>query len=543
MTASLRARLLLLVLAGGMAPLALVGLWVARRGPQSGEEVLRVQLMEALEEITSTTGRNWVVLRSRLLDLAQSQDVRASVDAVADGSSGTVDDHILSRHDLSGSVTGLTFVDTTGARLDLWRDASVRAYGPGASVPVLIPLDSRPDDTAGGTLVVDVRAEALLPSDVLLSGVGGSILAAMTLEGTPILPQAIEPELLVQPRFEWRGQPWVAVSQTLQEPPLRLVLAGPAGAFTEPLRRAARTGTAALVIGALVAFLLVWVGTGRVTRGLDSLARASGAVAAGELNVHVPESGPSELRAVARAFNTMSASLERSLERATQRETLAALGEYAASLAHEVRNPITSMRLDLERAANRLDPEDSSETLVRRAIDELDRLDASVSGALKLAKSGRLDLSEIDVREPVQAAMRAADPRFVLRRATLATEVWPSGPVVARADPASLEQLVLNLLLNAADALDEGGAAHISVAETEHGVRIRVRDDGEGIPDERLAEVFQPLFSTRPEGTGLGLPVARRIARAHGGSLDLESEPGRGTTATLTLPPTTKGPF
>jgi two-component system sensor histidine kinase HydH len=327
----------------------------------------------------------------------------------------------------------------------------------------------------------------------------------------------------------------VAVAQSLEEPPLELVLAGPAGAFTEPLRRAARTGTVALFVGSLVAFLVIWVGSGRVTRGLDSLTEASEAVAAGRLGVHVPESGPSELRSVARAFNTMSTSLKQTLERATQRETLAALGEYAASLAHEVRNPLTSMRLDLERAADRLDSDDRTGPLVRRAIEELDRLDASVSGALKLAKSGSLDLSEIDVRGPVEAAMRAAGPRFTRRKATLEVDAWPDEPVVAYADPAALEQLVLNLLLNAADALEEGRAARVSVVEGEDAVRVRVQDDGEGIPADRLAQVFQPLYSTRPEGTGLGLPVARRIARALGGRLELESEAGQGTTATLTL--------
>jgi signal transduction histidine kinase len=366
--------------------------------------------------------------------------------------------------------------------------------------------------------------------------VGGSILAALNGEGVPVIPQPIEIELLTLPRFTWRGEEWVAVSQTLQEPPLHLVLAGPSGAFTEPFRRAARNGILALAVGSLIAAVLVWIGTGRVTGWLRSLTKASRAVAAGNLDVVVAEGGPSEIRNVARAFNTMSASLRQTLERETQRETLAALGEYAASLAHEVRNPLTAMRLDLERAADRLGEDEPSSALVERAIAELDRLDASLSGALKLARTGSLELAPVDVRKPVEAAIRAAQPRFTERGASVHAAPWPDRPVELHADAAAVEQLVLNLLLNAADALDEGGAAYVSIEEKSDAIHIGVRDEGEGIAADVLARVFQPLYSTRPEGTGLGLPIARRIVRAHGGDLMLESEPGRGTSATAVLP-------
>jgi signal transduction histidine kinase len=389
-----------------------------------------------------------------------------------------------------------------------------------------------------GELLARVRAESLLPSDFLLSGVGGSVLAAMDVDGSPVVRQPIEIELLALPRFTWRGQEWVAVSQTLQEPPLHLVLAGPSGAFTEPFRRAARNGLLALAVGSLIAAILVWIGSARVTGWLRSLTTASQAVSAGNLDVVVSEGGPSEVRSVARAFNTMSASLRQTLERATQRETLAALGEYAASLAHEVRNPLTAMRLDLERAADRLEKDERSSALVGRAIAELDRLDASLTGALKLARTGSLELVSVDIREPVEAAIRAAQPRFAEHKAAVDVGVWPDRPVELHADAAAVEQLVLNLLLNAADALGEGQAAEVSVEKSEGEIRISVRDEGEGIPADLLPRVFQPLYSTRPEGTGLGLSVARRIVRAHGGTLTLDSEPGSGTTATVIFPRT-----
>ena len=536
MKASLRTRILLVVLLGGIAPLALVGLWIVSSGPQSGEDVLRARLTETMEEIVGTTGQRWVVIRSRLLGLAEEPVFRAlfwdpeAVDPDVDLPA------VLERYELAGAVAELTVLRSNGGRFELDLRSSRPTSSSPRTLPVRVPVYAAMTGDRAGSLLARIHVASLLPSDLLLSGVGGSILAALDAEGSPVLPQPIEVELLALPRFTWRGERWIAVSQTLQEPPLHLVLAGPAGAFTEPFRRAARNGTLALFVGSLVAILLVWIGSGRVTRRLQSLTKASEAVAAGNLSVAIPESGPAELRSVARAFNTMSASLEETLERATQRETLAALGEYAASLAHEVRNPLTAMRLDLERAVDRIAEDDPSSELVARAMAQLDRLDASLSGALKLARTGSLDLATVDICAPVEAAMRAAKPRFVERGAALNVERWPDQSVTAHADTAAVEQLVLNLLLNAADALGEGGAAHVSIDEEADTIHICVRDEGEGIPGDLLTRVFQPLYSTRPEGTGLGLPIARRIVRAHGGDLILESEPGRGTSATAILP-------
>ena len=126
-----------------------------------------------------------------------------------------------------------------------------------------------------------------------------------------------------------------------------IVLAAPLGPFTEPFERTARRGTLALIAIALVAFTLATLVTGRLTRSLGQLADAADAVSAGHLERKVEETGGDETRRVARAFNTMVTSLRETLMRLTQKESLAAVGEFATSLAHEVRNPLTSVRLIL----------------------------------------------------------------------------------------------------------------------------------------------------------------------------------------------------
>src|SRR5207249_1088607 len=122
---------------------------------------------------------------------------------------------------------------------------------------------------------------------------------------------------------------------------------------------------------------------------------------------------------LARAFNAMTESLRRTLDRLSQREALAAVGEFAAYLAHEVRNPLTAMRLDLERARERLADTAAADVLLGRALDQIDRLDSAVSGSLRIARSGRLALAPLDLREPLAAAIHAAQPAFTARGAEL----------------------------------------------------------------------------------------------------------------------------
>ena len=111
-----------------------------------------------------------------------------------------------------------------------------------------------------------------------------------------------------------------------------------------------------------------------------------------------------------------------------------------------------------------------------------------------------------------------------------------SGPIHIKGDLGALEQLFLNLLLNAAQALDSGGGARVTIALEEGTVVVTIRDDGRGMTPARLERVFEPLFTTRAGGTGLGLTIALRIASAHGGSIRLTSEPDRGTTVEVRLP-------
>jgi signal transduction histidine kinase len=232
----------------------------------------------------------------------------------------------------------------------------------------------------------------------------------------------------------------------------------------------------------------------------------------------------------------MTENLQQVLQKLSQQEAVAAVGEFAASLAHEVRNPLTSVSVDLQRTQRKIETEpEEARALVERALGEIERLNESVSDFLRVARSGRVILTPVDLRLPLEAAVRAAEPHFQTKGATL-EYATPAESICVQADVGAIEQLVLNLLLNSADELDAGGRAGLAVEVRESAVRVSIRDDGPGIAPDQLGKMFEPFFTTKEEGTGLGLTVAQRIARAHGSELQVESAPGSGTTFHFTLP-------
>lgn len=536
-----RNRFILVVLLGVVVPIAVVGAWLAHTARSSGEALLRTRLDESLADAARTIGLRWVDERSALLTLAENESVAA---ALRDGGDlSTVKDRValeaLRREwlALDGRIDAVIIRDSAGvARGTLDRGPAPASGGAEPALRVRIPVRAPHSASEIGLLEAHVRLAALLPAGFWWAGVGGSVPAAFEPGGnTSLLVTPVRGELFARDGFEWGGDSWLVARRTLDEPGVRLALAAPTGPFMQPFATAVRQGSVALVLALFVSVFLATVLTRRITDPIELLAAASDAIARGELDQQVAERGPDELRRLARAFNSMTDSLRRTLQLLSQREALAAVGEFAASLAHEVRNPLTAMRLDLERARKKIGDPARVDELMAGALQQIDRLDATVSASLRMARSGHLALGTVDVRRPIEAAMRAARPAFDARGAVLSPWTAPAEPLIVRGNDGALEQLFLNLLLNAAEALDSGGEACLSIEQTAEALCVTIRDDGHGIPSEKLQHVFEPFFTTKERGTGLGLPLARRIVQAHGGTLAIESELGAGTVVRVTL--------
>lgn len=227
----------------------------------------------------------------------------------------------------------------------------------------------------------------------------------------------------------------------------------------------------------------------------------------------------------------------RALERARlahgRDERLAAVGQMAAMVAHEVRNPLGILRGQIELAHERLasDAPPREHERFAEMLAEVDRLNRLTEEFLGLTRDAPLDTSEVDLG--ALAASVADEARVVARDA----EITASGSVRLQADAARLRQAILNLVLNATQIGGRGVRVAIEVAADGPRARISVIDDGPGVPAGLASSLFEPFATARPGGTGLGLAVARRIAERHGGSLVLESTPGtRGARFSIYLP-------
>jgi two-component system sensor histidine kinase AtoS len=306
-------------------------------------------------------------------------------------------------------------------------------------------------------------------------------------------------------------------------------------AFVQPVETAARRGSWIFFLIAFTGVVATALLTVTYTRSIHDIATAADAISLGDLSRRLEPRGPDEIVRVATAFNSMTAGLSQTLEELSRRDALSAVGRFASELAHEVRNPLTSMRIDLQLLSERIEGEPGVRDIAIDLLRTVERLDRTVSGALEIARSGRFELTPVQLADPLRSAIREAMPRFAEKGAPLRFAGVVDVTVLGDAD--SLHRLFLNILTNAAEALSgDGDSALVTMAVVGAEVRVSIVDTGPGLPPQVVSRAFDPFFTTKPQGTGLGLAIARRIADAHRGVLEMASPPGGGTEIVLTLP-------
>jgi len=530
---SFRFRILALVLGVAIVPLVLIGAFLLRGASRSGEQLLSQRLEKASEESRSTLISRWLPLRSMLLDVSEWPGFRR-----AGGEEGR-DSLVAKLVDLDPRIRQVAVRSASGELLFQF-DRATLAPEQGGQPPATNPLmrvtfELFGPEPAGTVIDFGVEGDLLLPADVLPPSTAGMVLTLLDpATGSSLLPIPLDAYVITEGRFTWGGEEWLASTRTFADPPVQLVVAAPLTPYVAPFRRSVRNGAYLLAAVALGGLLAAIVLTSRMTRSLRALVGGAEAVSAGDLSHRISRPGADEVGRVAEAFNQMTESLQRTLREKASRESLAAMGEFAASLAHEVRNPLTAVKIDLQSLQERLADDDALAVPLRRALEEIDRLDSTVGDALSVVRRGDGD-RVLDVWQPIRAAAHSAGPAFSKAGATLAV-IGEGDELPVRGDASGLEQLFLNLLLNAAEALPTGGRAVIGARHERGSVLVRVEDDGPGIPMAARERIFEPLFSTKETGTGLGLTISRRIVEAHRGDLSVGDNVGGGTRIEVRLP-------
>jgi signal transduction histidine kinase len=332
------------------------------------------------------------------------------------------------------------------------------------------------------------------------------------------------------------------------------------GRVQEVLATERRVLVAILVATLVLGLLSAWAMARGLARPINDLRGAMAIVGAGDLDHPVRTDSRDEIGDLARAFAGMTdrlrlsrtemvrlnaelgakvAQLEQTQSQLVQSEKLASLGEMAAGVAHGLRNPLSSLRASAQLVLRHPNSPAAGEQL-QAIVDEVDRLDRRITHLLAFSRPAPFRPGLERVESLVQAVLPAFAERLRLQEVILDLAIDSTLPEVP-VDPMKLEQALLELIGNALDAMPEGGRLRISAnpapdADHRAGVAVSVTDTGMGIPANTLREVGRPFFTTRPEGTGLGLATARRFIEQHGGRVQLESEVGVGTRVTIWLP-------
>ena len=297
----------------------------------------------------------------------------------------------------------------------------------------------------------------------------------------------------------------------------------------------------------LIALLGIYLIVRLAVRPLKALMGATEKVAQGNLAVKVPEAGPTEIQALARSFNRMVERIKTAQEKLVesqqhmiQSEKLASVGRMASGLAHELGNPLGALigYVHILLKSGNLTPEQIE--MVERVRDEAHRLDRTIKGLLEFSRPAPPEIQELDVNKVAGRAVGLIEKRKVAGEVTFTVDLAP-GLSPVKGDPGQLEQVMVNLIMNAVDALSEQEPPReIEIATSGSGgqVFISIRDNGPGIQPSDREKIFDPFYTSKcaEKGTGLGLSVSLQLIRSMKGNITVESTPGEGARFTIRLP-------
>jgi signal transduction histidine kinase len=441
-------------------------------------------------------------------------------------------------HDAAGNLVGVML---RGSRLE-----SLLAEMKAQSLADIVVLDQQGALVATTLPQPDEGFDALVLDPAETADVDPSMTRDLTLYGRPF--QAVYAPLQVR-----------------QQPMGILVVVLPSNYIVST--EATSRNTFSLVFSLVTAGVIVigYLLSQSIARPILKLRTISQAVAAGDLEQSTGLESPDEIGELASAFDTMTVRLRERTEEAArlyaetvqrnkeladansrlqatqaqlvQSEKLAAVGQLTAGIVHDVKNPlavIKGLAEELREEPELAQPVREQLTVIR---DNAARANTIVTDLLKFARQSSPEMKQLDMRESVEAAVRLTE--YLARKGNVKVIVdLPSRAAVGVYDPQQIEQVLINLIQNAIQAMPGGGTLRVNLSLAAGVMAIAIADTGIGIPPENLTRIFDPFFTTKPEGegTGLGLSVSYGIVTRHGGKIGVESKVGQGTTFTILLP-------
>ncbi len=311
--------------------------------------------------------------------------------------------------------------------------------------------------------------------------------------------------------------------------------------------------TSTLATLAVLMISLLFLLSHLVNRPIQNLITTMRKAERGDITARAVPDETFEFAELGRNFNSMITRLQKAQENlkemhAQQMERVdrfATIGELAAGIAHEIKNPIAGIGGAIQILMEELPAGDHRREIFEEILKQIERIDQDVKDLLSYARTAKPTLEEHDINKVIQQAVFLVRDRAAQQGVDVRTRVGENIPPV-EIDEKQIQQVLVNLCLNAIQAMPDGGTLYIasSMEEGEKAatfVKLEVSDTGRGIPSKNISKIFTPFFTTRHTGTGLGLPISQKIINQHGGTIEVKSKPGDGTCFTLKLPLTRTG--
>ncbi len=583
---TLRTRFFALFTLLAVVPLAAVAAFGFVRSMRAVESLVATQVGEIARSAARQLEDRYALHEANLLLLAQNAETQGLMGALAAGDSSAV---VTARAvaipylDYAWQVLGVEYEwielrDADGLVFHRMGEApGVATAVPGMPAPagppgwILLrePIRVGGGEEAAGVVVAGVIPDAMLPFEALERRFGASGYSVVFDRSTGRVlhhprhaywqrslaevagPSGWDVDLSVFDRpegsitYREADSTRVAVFRSLDSPPWTVLASGSIDEFGAPFLQS-RAANLLLILTLTVA---VWIAytllSRRATRSLAALTVAADRVGAGDYAPELPQAGTDEVGRLTTAFGLMMAKVRESLQQIEASRQMAAVGQFASQISHEIRNPLTSLQLNLQGLRRDVErgaiPVESARP-VELCLKEIQRLEGVVSGVLQLGRPHATASTLCSLHGVIGDALEVLHAQLeklgVAVRSSLRADtdaVW--------GDAEALKSVFLNLFVNAADAMPAGGNLYVATeivggAGSRRRVRVRVEDDGAGIHPEVREEFFKPFFSTKQGGTGLGLSLAARIVEEHRGQLTL-ADPAhshRGTAFVVELP-------
>jgi signal transduction histidine kinase len=327
----------------------------------------------------------------------------------------------------------------------------------------------------------------------------------------------------------------VAVRSVQGRPGYTVALLAETSALTSATRAVARTIILVAAASGLVMVLVSQAVVRRVTAPLDRLVRFVRELSPSTQRQRT-EVGENEVGALAQAFNDMLDRLDKSQEALVRSEKLALAGFIAARVAHDIRNPLSSIKMQTQLLRARLGADPDDDATLTAVLHDIDQVESVIRDLLELARPGELQRESLSINTVLQDALRQLAAQFKHRKIGVNLQLADDLPLVSL-DRKRFKQVLLNVLVNASEAMPTGGT--VTVASRLDGpaeLQVEICDDGIGVDPAALERVFDPFVSTKRDGVGLGLVNAKAVVGAHGGRICLATRQPRGTCATIWIP-------